>query len=238
MHNRFGSGLLVLSLCCIALGGCVAPTWIESFEDSEGIAPLPTFLTLQDCELAYGAGACGTGSQVYGMASLAAPPDAHNWYMPYSFGTMTGALVHEQYAPPGIYLAQVPYRSFLQPAVIQRYALVNPETRRLYHSTPKPLQGGAHLPPPPQWRWQPRPEPVMRPPAPRPLNPTPTPPTPMPIPPVPLTQPVQLIPQKPSPMPAFVNHPPQQGQRSDRSDRPGAGNDRLRPSDRKPEDKK
>ena len=243
MRNRFKLSLLALTLCCTGLGGCIAPHLVQPLEDPAVIPPLPTFLTVQDCEMAYGAGACGTGSQVYGQASLAAPPDAYNWYMPYSFGTMTGALLHDHFAPPGIYLAQVPYWSYLQPAVVQRYTLVSPQTVRVYRSAPQPIQGVARPPQPlPAWHWQPRPEPVMRSLAPRP--------------PMPLTKPAQPILEKPSPMPVFVNplsHPvqrpdrlermdrpdrPDRTDRPDRSDRSSAGNSGPRMSDRKPEEKK
>ena len=171
MRNRFELRLLALTLFCIALGGCVARQSHHPLEESEGIPPLPTFLTVHECEMAYGAGACGTGSQVYGQASLAAPPDAYNWYMPYSFGTMTGALLHDHYAPPGVYRAQVPYWSYLQPPVVQRYALVNPQTVSVYRSALQPFQGRTRPPqPPPAWHWQPRPEPAMRSPVPFPSN--------------------------------------------------------------------
>jgi hypothetical protein len=68
-----------------------------------------------------------------------------------------------------------------------------------------------------------------------------------PMPPVPLTKPAQPIPQKPSPMPAFVNPPSNPGQRPDRfdgagrpdrPDRHSIGNSVPRMSDRKPEEKK
>ena len=244
MHNRFELRLLALTLFCTALGGCVAPQFRRPLDEFEVIPPLPTFLTVHECEMAYGAGACGTGSQVYGQASLAAPPDAYNWYMPYSFGTMTGALLHDHYAPPGNYLAQVPYWSYLQPAVVQRYALVNPQTVRVYRSAPQPFQGGSRLPQlSPAWHWQPRPEPVMRSPLPSPSNPGPI-----------LLAP--LIPQKPSPLPAFGNFPANPGQRPerldradrpdrpdrterpDRSDRSSTGNSGPRMSDRKADEKK
>jgi len=221
MRNRIESHALALTMFCTALGGCVvAPPMIQQpydgrqpmpapteawppVEQTELIPPLPTFLTLRDCELAYGPGACGIGSSVYGQASLAPPPDAYNWYMPYSFGTMTGALLHDHYAPPGIYRAQVPYWSYLQPVVIQRYALVDPRTVQIYRSAPLvtqqhiitigpapyPLQRGDHHPPgfdrgpnqPPGFgpfpgRGQPRPEPVMRAPAPNLVTPPAIPP--------------------------------------------------------------
>ena len=244
MHNRFKSRLLSPTLFCTALGGCVAPQFLRPLEESEVIPPLPTFLTVQDCEMAYGVGACGTGNQVYGQASLAAPPDAYNWYMPYSLGPMTGALLHDHYAPPGIYLAQVPYRSYLQPAVVQRYALVNPQTVRFSRSVPHPFQGGAHSPP--AWHWQPRSDPMMRHSAPRQLN---LPPMQSTLP-VPLTKPAQAIPQKPSPTPAFVNPPSNLGHRldrldrvdrpdrPDRLDRSSTGNSGPRMGDRKPEERK
>jgi len=245
MRNRFELRLLALTLFCIALGGCVALQSHHPLEESEGIPPLPTFLTVHECEMAYGAGACGTGSQVYGQASLAAPPDAYNWYMPYSFGTMTGALLHDHYAPPGVYRAQVPYWSYLQPPVVQRYALVNPQTVSVYRSALQPFQGRTRPPqPPPAWHWQPRPEPAMRSPVPFPSNlAPPIPPAPL----MPLTRPAQPIPQKPSPMPALVNPPSNPGQRpdrfdrADRPDRPdrhNIGNSGPRMGDRKPEEKK
>jgi hypothetical protein len=207
MRNRFESHPLALTLVCAALGGCViapprvsqpyyteqsmtAPTEAWPADQTELMPPLPTFLTLQDCELAYGSGACGIGSAVYGQASLAPPPDAYNWYMPFAFGTMTGALLHDHYAPPSIYRAQVPYRSYLQPMVIQRYALVTPQTVRIYRSAPPLIQQqifttgpgpylfqrGAHPPPgfdrapnqrpefgPAPWHGQNRSEPILRP---------------------------------------------------------------------------
>ena len=241
MRNRIELHALALTVLCTALGGCVvAPPMIERpydaqqpipapteawppVEQTELIPPLPTFLTLRDCELAYGAGACGLGSSVYGQASLAPPPDAYNWYMPYSFGTMTGALLHDHYAPPGIYRAQVPYWSYLQPVVIQRYALVNPGTVRMYRSAPfvtqqhiitmgpapYPLQRGNHHPPgfdrmpsqapglgPFPARGQPRPEPNLRPPGPSLATPPAIPPA---IPPAPMP------PGKPSP--SFQTNP-------------------------------
>ena len=244
MHNRFELRLLALTLFCTAFGGCVAPQLLGPLEESEVIPPLPTFLTVQDCEMAYGAGACGTGSQVYGQASLAAPPNANSWYMPHSFGAMTGALLNDHYAPPGIYLAQVPYRSYLQPAVIQRYALVNPQNVRFYRTAPHLFQGGARSPP--AWHWQPRYDPMMRHSAPRQFNLPPMPPM-QSIPPVPLAKPEQPIPKKPSPMPAFVPPPSNPGQRpdrfdrADRPDRPdrhNIGNSGPRMSDRKPEERK
>ena len=234
MRNRIESHALALTMFCTALGGCVvAPPMIQQpydgrqpmpapseawppVEQTELIPPLPTFLTLRDCELAYGPGACGIGSSVYGQASLAPPPDAYNWYMPYSFGTMTGALLHDHYAPPGIYRAQVPYWSYLQPVVIQRYALVDPRTVQIYRSAPLvtqqriitigpapyPLQRGDHHPPgfdrgpnqPPGFglfpgRGQPRPEPVMRAPAPNLVTP----------PAIPPATPTTMPPNKPSP---------------------------------------
>ena len=234
MRNRIESHALALTMFCTALGGCVvAPPMIQQpydgrqpmpapseawppVEQTELIPPLPTFLTLRDCELAYGPGACGIGSSVYGQASLAPPPDAYNWYMPYSFGTMTGALLHDHYAPPGIYRAQVPYWSYLQPVVIQRYALVDPRTVQIYRSAPLvtqqhiitigpapyPLQRGDHHPPgfdrgpnqPPGFgpfpgRGQPRPEPVMRAPAPNLVTP----------PAIPPATPTTMPPNKPAP---------------------------------------
>jgi len=215
------------------------------------MAPLPTFLTLQDCELAYGKGACGTGSQVYGQVNLASPPDAYHWYMPYSFGTMTGALLNDYYAQPGIYLAQTPYRSYVQPGTIQRYALINPRTVGLYRAGPHPFRGGVYDSPRfdrAPWYGQPRPEPVMR--SSAPLRPQPGPTLPSgpsgPTRPSGEGLPAQQTPQKPSPMPALAKPFPSgqrpdrldRADRPDRGDRPGAGSIGNRASDRKQEDKK
>jgi hypothetical protein len=136
---------------------------------------------------------------------------------------MTGALLHDHYAPPGNYLAQVPYWSYLKPAVVQRYSLVNPQTVRVYRSAPQPFQGGSRLPrPPPAWHWQSRPEPAIGSSGRRPLNPPPTPLTASPLP----------IQQKPNPMPLFGNptaNPEQRPERLDRSDRPGRPDRTVRP---------
>jgi len=250
MHNRFETRSLALTLLCSALWGCAGPLVIESLEEFEVMAPLPTFLTLQDCELAYGKGACGTGSQVYGQVNLASPPDAYHWYMPYSFGTMTGALLNDYYAQPGIYLAQTPYWSYVQPATIQRYALINPRTVGLYRAGPHQFRGGAYDSPRfdrAPWYGQLRSEPWMRPAPPRSLNQLPVPaPQTQPAQPGPLTKPDQPIPHKPSPMPAIANPAPSgqrpdrldRADRPDRGDRPGAGSIGNRASDRKQEDKK
>ena len=219
------------------------------------MAPLPTFLTLQDCELAYGKGACGTGSQVYGQVNLASPPDAYHWYMPYSFGTMTGALLNDYYAKPGIYLAQTPYGSYVQPATSQRYALINPRTVALYRAGPHQFRGGAYDSPRfdrTPWYGQPRPEPVMR--SFAPLRPQPGPTLPSgpsgPTRPSGEGLPAQQTPQKPSPMPGFGNptvrpdprtdraERPDRADRSDRPDRPGPANSGNRAKDQQPGDKK
>jgi len=222
------------------------------------MAPLPTFLTLQDCELAYGKGACGTGSQVYGQVNLASPPDAYHWYMPYSFGTMTGALLNDYYAQPGIYLAQTPYWSYVQPATIQRYALINPRTVGLYRAGPHPFRGGVYDSPRfdrVPWYGQPRPEPVMR--SSAPLRPQPGPTLPSgpsgpsgPTRPSGEGLPAQQTPQKPSPMPGYGNptvrpdprtdraERPDRADRSDRPDRPGPANSGNRAKDQQPGDKK
>jgi len=225
------------------------------------MAPLPTFLTLQDCELAYGEGACGTGSQVYGQVNLASPPDAYHWYMPYSFGTMTGALLNDYYAQPGIYLAQTPYWSYVQPATIQRYALINPRTVGLYRAGPYPFRGGGYDSPRfdrAPWYGQPRPEPVMR--SSAPLRPQPGPTLPSglsgpsgpsgPTRPSGEGLPAQQTPQKPSPMPGYGNptvrpdprtdraERPDRADRSDRPDRPGPANSGNRARDQQPGDKK
>ena len=216
------------------------------------MAPLPTFLTLQDCELAYGKGACGTGSQVYGQVNLASPPDAYHWYMPYSFGTMTGALLNDYYAQPGIYLAKTPYWSYVQPATIQRYALINPRTVGLYRAGPYPFRGEVYDSPRfdrAPWYGQPRPEPVMR--SSAPLRPQPGPTLPSgPTRPSGEGLPAQQTPQKPSPMPGYGNptvrpdprtdraERPDRADRSDRPDRPGPANSGNRAKDQQPGDKK
>jgi len=121
---------LILTLLCGAIGGCAfAPQMFRQAEDPAGvIAPLPTFLTLRDCELAYGSGMCGLGSTVYAHANIASPAESNNWYMPFAFKSMTGALLNDHFGAPGFYIEQAHYGSYLQPTVIQRYATFAPNS--------------------------------------------------------------------------------------------------------------
>ena len=104
--------------------------------ETDLVPPVPTFATIGDCEMAYGPGACGSGAAVYGQASLAPPPDANAWFMPFAFGVMTGVLVNRFYAPPTVYIADVRYSQYLAPVVIQKYRIVTPATVRFYQHAP------------------------------------------------------------------------------------------------------
>lgn len=105
-------------------------------EEVDLVPPVPTFLSISDCEMAYGPGACGSGAQIYASANLAAPMSAGNWYMPFAFGTMTGVLLNHYYAAPTRYIPAYQYRSFVSPVVVQRYTVVTPRVIEVYRGAP------------------------------------------------------------------------------------------------------
>lgn len=114
--------------------GPAAPQAAVGEEDL--IPPVPTFTSINDCELAYGPGNCGNGDQIYNSANLAPPPNASAFFMPFAFGVMTGVLVNNFFAPPTVYIADYRYGQFLAPVVVERYRVVTPAHIRFYHSAP------------------------------------------------------------------------------------------------------
>jgi hypothetical protein len=143
------SAARLIGACLMACGlaACVQPqplpagAWVQAPDGAELVPPLPTFVSIADCEQAYGFGNCSTGAMVYSQASLPPPPDAGFWYMPNAYGLMTGALVHRHYAPPAPYRPTILYQNYVAPVVVQRYRVIKPEVVNVYRSAPASVQG-------------------------------------------------------------------------------------------------
>jgi hypothetical protein len=137
--------LLAAALTGALLSGC-ATTYpaVSAYPPPAEIAsdeidlqpPVPSFTTVADCELAYGVGACGTGAALYQTAGIMVPVDAYGWYAPYAFGVMTGVLVNHYFAPPGVYVAGVQYRSFTSTTVVNSYKVINQTTINNFKQAP------------------------------------------------------------------------------------------------------
>ncbi len=136
----------------ITLGGCTT-TYREEPAGNQGteiaddeiniVPPVPSFVSVTDCELAYGVGACGTGGAVYESAGIVVPADANSWYIPYSFGVMTGVLLNHYFAPPAAYVVGVQYRTFTATKVINNYKVINQTTINNYRTAPATAQTAA-----------------------------------------------------------------------------------------------
>ena len=132
--------IVALSLC-----GCTtrvyqqpvapSPSYAPA-EEVDLVPPVPTFTTSGDCELAYGAGECGTGAEVFARASVAAPEGAATWFIPFTYGVMTGVLVNRYFAPPTIFISTIQYRTYISTAVVERYRVVDRRTIEVYHRAP------------------------------------------------------------------------------------------------------
>lgn len=147
---RLKSSYSPLTLAALALSvtitGCVQPMvvanpgggmgYTQAVDETDLTPPLPRFVSLWDCEQAYGVGACGTGAQVYRSVNMAPPHDASAWFIPFGFGVMTGVLTHAFFAPPTRYIVGRPYHVYTQPVVVKRYREVTPIVIRRYHSAP------------------------------------------------------------------------------------------------------
>lgn len=136
----------------ITLAGCVTSTRIADLpqpqladdqEEVDVIPPVPTFLTPEDCELAYGSGACGSGAQIYAKTGLVAPAGAGVWYAPFAFGAMSGVLVNRYYAKPTIYISTIRYRSFISPVVVEKYRHVTRSHMEIYDRAPHSVKSQA-----------------------------------------------------------------------------------------------
>lgn len=142
------SPIAALSLSAALLAGCVQPVVVQrpapaaEAQDEVLAPPLPRFLSIADCEQAYGPGACGTGAVVYASAGIAAPPDAQTWFIPVGFSVMTGVLTHAYFAPPARYVVGIPYQVYVTPVVIERYRVVTPYAIERYHAAPPMVREG------------------------------------------------------------------------------------------------
>jgi hypothetical protein len=134
---------IVIAVACIS--GCTTvyrtapadtrPAQVAS-DEIDLVPPVPSFSGVMDCELAYGVGACGTAAAVYETAGIAVPVGASEWYIPFAFGVMTGVLVNNYFAPPGVYVADFQYRSFTSTTVIDSYKTINQTTISNYRQAP------------------------------------------------------------------------------------------------------
>ena len=109
------------------------------------VPPPPTFQTTVDCELAYGQGACGTGADVYAAAKLPPPENAAGWYAPMAYRNMTGVLENRYYAAPGVYVASMPYGTFVSPVVVQRYRVVDRSVIEVYRRAPLSIRNEVNV---------------------------------------------------------------------------------------------
>jgi hypothetical protein len=134
-----------LIIVAISLSGCTTPVYrvpaasspsYAQAEEVDLVPPVPTFTTSGDCELAYGAGECGTGAEVFAKASLAPPEGAGTWFIPFTYGVMTGVLVNRYFAPPTIFVPTIQYRTYISTAVVERYRVVDRRTIEVYHRAP------------------------------------------------------------------------------------------------------
>jgi hypothetical protein len=140
--NKLPVAIAIAGAC---ISGCTtvyrtAPVYTQpaqvASDEIDLVPPVPSFSSVMDCELAYGVGACGTGAAVYEIAGIAGPVGASEWFIPFAFGVMTGVLVNDYFAPPGVYVADFQYRSFTSTTVINSYKTINQSTIRNYRQAP------------------------------------------------------------------------------------------------------
>jgi len=134
-----------VALALILLSGCAPvayqiPDGETTQAEVELVPPVPTFISLSDCERAYGLSSCGTGQVIYTQANLAPPPESASWYMPFAFGVMTGVLVNQFYSPPTVYIQDYRYRRYLSPTYISYYRRINTVQVTHYRNAPIAVQ--------------------------------------------------------------------------------------------------
>lgn len=132
-------------LAVILLSGCAPVVYQMPYGEAaqaevELVPPVPTFISLSDCERAYGLSSCGTGQVIYTQANLAPPPDSAGWYMPFAFGVMTGVLVNQFYSPPTVYIQEYRYRQYLSPTYVSYYRRINTVQVTHYRNAPIAVQ--------------------------------------------------------------------------------------------------
>ena len=76
--RRLPNFKVYIALVAILLSGCAPVTYQTPFGEApptevELVPPVPTFVSLGDCEMAYGPGACGTGQIIYQQVNLVPP---------------------------------------------------------------------------------------------------------------------------------------------------------------------
>ena len=134
-----------IAIALILLGGCAPvayqmPDGEAAQVEVELAPPVPTFISLSDCERAYGLSSCGTGQVIYTQANLTPPPESASWYMPFAFGVMTGVLVNQFYSPPTVYIQDYRYRQYLSPYYVSYYRRVNTVQVTYYRNAPIAVQ--------------------------------------------------------------------------------------------------
>jgi hypothetical protein len=146
MNKVLVAGVLAGAL----LSGCATTYPTASIQSSDPspdqidlTPPVPSFTTIWDCELAYGAGTCGTGAALYQTAGIVVPSDAYGWYAPYAFGVMTGVLLNHYFAPPAVYVSGFQYRSFTSTTVINNYKVINQTTINNFKQAPASVRNQA-----------------------------------------------------------------------------------------------
>lgn len=117
-----------------------APQPSQIVAQDEIVPPLPRFTSISECEQAYGAGACGTGQQVYAQNNMSAPQGSGDWVIPFAFGAMTGALLNQHFMAPMPYSYGMNYGGYTSPASINRYTSVNKTVVNNYNSAPAAKQ--------------------------------------------------------------------------------------------------
>lgn len=111
----------------------------EQSAEQEILPPPPTFNSLADCERAYGPGQCRTGDEIFSRnvpPGTPLPAPIAQSYMPYAYGSMTGALNYGYLAPPGAYVPGIPYHQYVSPLVISRYQVITPVVIQRYRAVP------------------------------------------------------------------------------------------------------
>jgi len=111
----------------------------EQSAEQEILPPPPTFNSLADCERAYGPGQCRTGDEIFSRnmpVGTPLPAPIAQSYMPYAYGSMTGALSYGYLAPPGAYVPGIPYHQYVSPLVISRYQVITPVVIQRYRAVP------------------------------------------------------------------------------------------------------
>ena len=141
--EHFALLLAVLGLsACAPFDGAGSPSGpqrYESLDGSETIPPLPSFVSLDECEKAYGSGACSTAARVYAQNERylhAMPADAGSWYIPYAYGSIEPVMARAYFAPPAFYVASRPDRYRLSPAVVYHPRRFDPAVMRQHPITP------------------------------------------------------------------------------------------------------